>query len=145
MRVFRESLVAGQIDASLSIFRKGHAGNAVQQGGDRLIQRSNPLGFLQSAPVLLLIVRHAKNDPVPVSPADHCRSEVHGHGLSIHLQPVMIDEKPVFPDLAQHVFLRENAQMSLNILRGDRFRSVQHNIGKEILPICGQPEIRKTF
>ena len=57
----------------------------------------------------------------------------------------MIDEKPVFPDLAQHVFLRENAQMPLNILRGDRFRSVQHNIGKEILPICGQPEIRKTF
>ena len=89
---------------------------------------------------LSFINGYAKNDFFSVAFPDQFGFQTCRYDLSLQQQPILMDEYSVFPYLPQHIFFRENTQMSFYIIRGNGFRSIAHNIAEEIVPLLCQTE-----
>ena len=72
--IFREGLVAGQIDAGPGVLGEGHAGEVVQKRGDRVLDLRGLCGVRQAAPVFLLLL-------VGDEGMDHAGAEHVGNGV----------------------------------------------------------------
>ena len=163
--VHRKGLIAGQIPPGRHILGESQPRHIGQQrrygvlelgdpaahGGFRLqllvfLQQNGklPAGFrLRVLRLFRAIHAYAEHDHLSVFFSCERGSQHDGDGFSVKEKAVTVDKEPVLPHLTQHVFLRENAQMPLHILRRDRLRRVQPDVGKEILSLPVQTEALK--
>ena len=99
------------------------------------------IGFFQFPPVFFLIIGYAEDDLFFFIFPDQRGSQADRYALSVHQHPVIMDQGTVFMDHRQHVFFRQDPQMSLQIFRGNGPWRIRHNIGEEILSQFGQTDI----